>query len=559
MLLNVKTHLHIDEDGKLTLISLSRIRLTWLLTVQAVRLVVAGFLLYWGCLYIVFTFNVGNLMLNCVALAFVISFDELIYEAFAPLSIQKLLREAASLRLPVRLSLGGESARSALTLVGSFAVVLYMIISQLDPQITLMVRARDALCAGDTQFVYSVDGAGAVVWGYPDRVVNKPDFANHTYSRNYPDGGVPNKTRGAETKVFRTDPGTVTSGYTYVVLDALLRQQGRPVWHCEPEECFDFQNKQAPLPNRPDCCLAAKTRAYSIDSGRFSVRMRTGQSAVDAVRLWNPSCNDVVDIGGGGFVDILRGSLADTYNHQGLQSTNCTGCPADTPFCLNGYCIVPTCDTVRAHCSDATEMGERVRQLCPQTCGCDDPLSPLTLFQPDAGCGASCTTSGRYLARRQAMPCVDLPPTDLAFAAYLDDWDRVRGSWPLDFAATSRWTILFLRTYGCQYLGNFSFPEGQGPPPYRFGQNICVENGEPRPIKPLSYFCPVACGCRRGQAHCPDTCPSQSASEPACPTFQRTAYADPHSSLPGACPLVAEHDRVSVFGGVIGSSVPSLD
>ena len=41
----------------------------------------------------------------------------------------------------------------------------------LHPQAQTLVRARDALCSGDVDFVYTRDGIGAFAWAYPDAVV----------------------------------------------------------------------------------------------------------------------------------------------------------------------------------------------------------------------------------------------------------------------------------------------------------------------------------------------------------------------------------------------------
>ena len=71
-------------------------------------------------------------------------------------------------------------------------------------------------------------------------------------------------------------------------------------------------------------------------------------------------------------------------------------------------------------------------------------------------------------------------------------------------------------------------------PPYIFGVNLCVEGGTHMPVKPLSYFCPVACGCRSGDVHCPDACPIRTASTPICPDAQRSAAAGSNSPN---CPL----------------------
>ena len=46
--------------------------------------------------------------------------------------------------------------------------------------------------------------------------------------------------------------------------------------------------------------------------------------------------------------------------------------------------------------------------LCPQTCGCADPRSPLALALPLNGCGDRCVLSGAYREALAALPCEDL-------------------------------------------------------------------------------------------------------------------------------------------------------
>ena len=75
--------------------------------------------------------------------------------------------------------------------------------------------------------------------------------------------------------------------------------------------------------------------------------------------------------------------------------------------------------------------------------------------------------------------------------------------------------IDLFRRFGCNYLNLNGLPENYSLPPeqplfwpanFGVGVNPCVENGFYYPVKPISYFCPVACGCRAGDAHCPDRC-----------------------------------------------------
>ena len=56
-------------------------------------------------------------------------------------------------------------------------------------QVDDLVKARDAICSGDRDFVFAKDGLGVVSWAYPD-TVNRSKFN----TRNYPDGKHPTPT-----------------------------------------------------------------------------------------------------------------------------------------------------------------------------------------------------------------------------------------------------------------------------------------------------------------------------------------------------------------------------
>lgn len=58
----------------------------------------------------------------------------------------------------------GLDTRAALT-IGTVAAVLGVVLGCiLLPQRDLLVQARDALCAGDRDFVYTLDGLGSIAW-----------------------------------------------------------------------------------------------------------------------------------------------------------------------------------------------------------------------------------------------------------------------------------------------------------------------------------------------------------------------------------------------------------
>ena len=61
--------------------------------------------------------------------------------------------------------------------------------------------------------------------------------------------------------------------------------------------------------------------------------------------------------------------------------------------------------------------------------------------------------------------------------------------------------------FGCD---SFSKTNALGFEMYYYKQDPCRAlgtGGWALEVKPFSYFCPVSCGCRGGDEHCPDTCP----------------------------------------------------
>ena len=91
--------------------------------------------------------------------------------------------------------------------------------------------------------------------------------------------------------------------------------------------------------------------------------------------------------------------------------------------------------------------------------------------------------------------------------------------------------------------------------PYFLGRSPCVRFAGSR-AKPLSLFCPRACGCHRGDQDCPTTCPERTASDPLCPAWQKQIlvgpdYKDACPRLPAAQPFDAgdgEDDKMLLLG-----------
>jgi len=143
------------------------------------------------------------------------------------------------------------------------------------------------------------------------------------------------------------------------------------------------------------------------------------------------------------------------------------------------------------------------------------------------------------------MPCED---NNTALWLLLDNVAEVIKEFPRDWRLGVDAISKELRTHGCDYLAfgsaRFSVTTPVSFPPYVGGINMCTSGGAWFPIKPYSYVCPVACGCRSGDSHCPGTCPSRTASTPRCPEHQRI------NGLPtgGQCPPQPPRSLFDVIG-----------
>ena len=83
-----ETSLKYDEDGEIVITAVSTSRMLCVTLVLLARVGVATMLLYAGSLWLVYTASLQDLMLNAVALEFVLNVDEAIYATLAPLSLK---------------------------------------------------------------------------------------------------------------------------------------------------------------------------------------------------------------------------------------------------------------------------------------------------------------------------------------------------------------------------------------------------------------------------------------------------------------------------------------
>ena len=79
-----ESKIDLDDDGKLAIEAVSRGRKFFLYMVLVIRLVLCVGLTYLGCLWLIYTTSITDLILNAAALEFIMSIDELVFNALAP-------------------------------------------------------------------------------------------------------------------------------------------------------------------------------------------------------------------------------------------------------------------------------------------------------------------------------------------------------------------------------------------------------------------------------------------------------------------------------------------
>ena len=172
-----------------------------------------------------------------------------------------------------------------------------------------------------------------------------------------------------------------------------------------------------------------------------------------------------------------------------------------------------SCASLQPYCNHDTSRGLRARQYCPQTCGCDDPLSDLLLAHPQLGCSTECRRDFRYATALSELPCNDTdtdrgqePPSlqQEAMARYMEALPTVQQSWPVFMPNLQQLLNETFSSSGCTGLARMFKHETVDP--WWWLGNFCYEDN-PYLMKPLAILCPIACGCL-WQFHtaCPPSC-----------------------------------------------------
>merc|ERR1712136_36806 len=133
-----------NTSSGLRLMSIPWHRAVWFYTVCAVQTSIAVMLLAAGTLWLMQTEEIQDLLLNCVALSYIVDTDELIYSVFMPSKITTLITVLDPLQntWPIRLP-----ARPLIMALGGLSFMAYA--SQLaNHQGELLEEIGETLCGG---------------------------------------------------------------------------------------------------------------------------------------------------------------------------------------------------------------------------------------------------------------------------------------------------------------------------------------------------------------------------------------------------------------------------
>ena len=504
------------KDGAYRIASVSVSRVRCVLAALACRFVISVIILGVGIIFLTQTVGLADLLLNAVALQFVVDVDELIFEALAPRSLRSMIDAAVPLVHPPLKRWRGLDLRAGITFVGLILVLSVVLPFGLFGHISLLRQARDALCGGELNFVYATDGAGAA-WWTPSATPKNP---------------TENELRWHWQPSWDEED---TPSFTSTMLDTVIEG---PVGLCESDVNYcdltgsggnaTATRKMREKVFKRRCCLRSQAKLPTLEGGQHAVQTKVTQSPEDASYDWNAMCLDLLDWPTS-HLNRIRGTVGDAVDWRECDSAGCKFCcylsfskcsilsnpkslfllgPFDKPFCFNGECVQPTCaEHARFHCQNESIAGLRFRQLCPVSCGCDSPQSSLVLSLPAGGCGQCASVSQNYTDKMATLPCEDVSVNSSLWVDFLDHFELVSKFWPDAESSFAMVFIASLRTDGCETL---SLSNAVGAMISTWKMDPCREWGEGgwgEQTKPLSIFCPAACGCRGGDPHCPDLCP----------------------------------------------------
>lgn len=491
------------------LASISSIRFAGFMSVQLVRFTIAVLLLIGGLIFLVNATSITDLLLNTVALEFILSVDEMAFATFAPAKLVQLLADThplharemnlSSLRSTLSLDLGSTASGGSVLLL-----LLVLVPLVIRPRITQLQEASDALCAGELNFVVTHTADLSMMWADSSKSSQSP---------------TPRPWHRPESELMALDMNALA-------INALLDG------YDDPEKCFKEKVKKSQLqsdkcsygdadsvasgsvqhllnysaPNWgvPDCCWAYQLHAPSISAGPFSLASYERMSIDDATIVGNRACIDYLNDysmvafrGMDSFAKAVHSIRKGGKPHETYNLSRCeAGCfDRYRPLCREGQCVSPSCSDAAEFCNQDSAAGQISREYCPDTCGCFNARADQPLNAANQGCGPIC--AARYMEEQSTntrLKCTDTPIGN-EMNRYTRSLDKASLAWPGTQRYYTAQISQHLKRSGCSILLALA---GFGVPLTTicgdlFGDS--VRGFMQLPITPLAALCPVSCGC----------------------------------------------------------------
>jgi len=153
------TSLLVDAEDRIEVEGWSSERFVFAAILLLVRFVISSFLLICGSMWLTYTINVENLLLNAVALGFVLDLDEMLF-TLAPAQVKSLMGRLQPLPAQSWPSVKGTDLVTITQTIFVPALVIIMYFSILAPQWQTMDDIESSFCDGNRDFVYSTDAIG---------------------------------------------------------------------------------------------------------------------------------------------------------------------------------------------------------------------------------------------------------------------------------------------------------------------------------------------------------------------------------------------------------------
>jgi len=137
-------------------------RRAWVLLLLVMQLTVAAILLIVGCFFITETASVETLLLHALAMELIFTIDERIFEALAPSGVANVVEYMKPLEAHIW-SWRGLDIKSMVLVPGVMGWILLINYIRLQDVLNHVKQVQDALCSGNTNFIYAQDALG-LLW-----------------------------------------------------------------------------------------------------------------------------------------------------------------------------------------------------------------------------------------------------------------------------------------------------------------------------------------------------------------------------------------------------------